>query len=183
MQLAVRETVTATLVDELAAGDLDIVVASLPLGHAAFQEVAVFEDAFLLAVPRQGPYADLAVSSAADILPEALLLLEDGHCLRDQTLTVCGGIEPRRLRSSGVTSLTTILQLVAAGQGITLLPEIFLETFPIDETRIRVTRFSAPEPSRQVGIAWRRSNPRATEFGRLVTSVSDCTTRPDQASV
>lgn len=174
LQLSVRETVTATLSDELAAGDLDVIVASVPLGHAAFEEVAVFADPFLLAVPRDGPFSDAGVAEASQIAPESLLLLEDGHCLRDQTLAVCGTIDARRLRSSGVTSLSTILQLVAAGQGITLLPRIFLDSVAIDETAIRLLRFAAPEPCRQVGVAWRRTNPRARDFAEIVGVIARC---------
>ncbi|SON55484.1 Morphology and auto-aggregation control protein [Hartmannibacter diazotrophicus] len=174
LQLSIRETVTATLVDELAAGTLDLVIASLPLEHPSFEEVTVFSDAFLLARPNRGRFAELQVHAASEIAPESLLLLEDGHCLRDQTLNVCGGIDARRLRSSGVTSLSTILQLVAAGQGITLLPEIFLRSVPVDPSEIQVSRFSSPEPCRAVGMAWRRSNPRAEEFRRLLPSVAGC---------
>jgi Transcriptional regulator len=179
IQLSVRETMTAMLIDELASGSLDLVVASLPLGHHAFREVPVFDDAFLLATPRRGPFS-LAVAAADEIPPESLLLLEDGHCLRDQTLSVCGALDARRLRSSGVTSLTTILQLVAAGQGITLLPEIFLSSSPIDEHTIRLSRFADPEPCRHVGVAWRRSNPRGAEFEIFAAALADCIGRPLQ---
>ncbi|WP_181707695.1 LysR substrate-binding domain-containing protein [Chthonobacter rhizosphaerae] len=174
LQLEIRETVTATLVDELSSGDLDLVVASVPLDHAAFAELPLFDDAFVLAAPRRGPFALADVSTAADIPADALLLLEDGHCLRDQTLAVCGAIDARRLRSSGVTSLTTILQLVAAGQGLTLLPDLFLATVPFDTENIRLTRFDGVEPRRTVGLAWRRSNPLGEEFQRFGNLVRAC---------
>ncbi|WP_075214553.1 hydrogen peroxide-inducible genes activator [Mongoliimonas terrestris] len=174
LQLEIRETVTATLVEELAAGDLDLVVASVPLGHPALTELALFDDAFVLAAPRRGPFALAGIASAADIPADALLLLEDGHCLRDQTLAVCGAIDARRLRSSGVTSLTTILQLVAAGQGLTLLPDLFLATVPFDADNIRLTRFGDQEPRRTVGLAWRRTNPLAEEFRRFGDLVRAC---------
>ena len=169
-----RETVTAALVEELAAGELDLIIASIPLGNPNFAEVPVFQDAFLMATPTIGPYALLDISDPGAIPPEALLLLEDGHCLRDQTLAVCGSLNGKRLKSSGVTSLATILQLVSAGQGLTLLPEIFLAAGDIDPKRIRLTRFHQPEPSRMIGVAWRRTNPRAAQFDALVPHLLSC---------
>ncbi|HUG61913.1 MAG TPA: LysR substrate-binding domain-containing protein, partial [Methylomirabilota bacterium] len=174
LDLVVRETVTATLVAELAEGSLDVVIASVPLGHGGLSERPLFEDAFLLATPTRGAYALTGIADASEIPSEALLLLEDGHCLRDQALSACGGIDSRRLRSSGVTSLATILQLVAAGQGITLLPEMFLDSIALPPGTIRLTRFGVAEPRRTVGLAWRRSNPMAEEFERLAEVVAAC---------
>lgn len=158
LRLVVRETVTATLQAELAAGTVDVVLASLPLDPDQFEEVALVIDAFALALPRNGPYALTRVEMAADIPPEALLLLEDGHCLRDQTLAVCGSIDARRLRSSGVTSLATIVQLVAAGHGVSLLPAICLASLGLDEARVRLHRLP-DSPQRTIGLAWRRTSP------------------------
>ena len=159
LKVGIRETVTAGLVGELQNGALDLVIASLPLGDPSFVEVPVFTDSFLLATPAVGPLSLGVFDRAADIPTEALLLLEDGHCLRDQTLASCGALDARRLTRAGVTSLATILQLVAAGQGITLLPELFLAATPLDAGRVRLRRFSVPEPHRTIGLAWRRSSP------------------------
>ena len=159
LKVGIRETVTATLVGELQDGGLDLIIASLPLGDPSFVEVPVFTDAFLLAMPAVGPLSFGAFDRAADIPTETLLLLEDGHCLRDQTLASCGALDARRLTRAGVTSLATILQLVAAGQGITLLPELFLAATPLDAGRVCLRRFSDPEPHRTNGLAWRRSSP------------------------
>lgn len=159
LKVGVRETVTASLVGELQDGTLDVVVASLPLEDPSFVEVPVFTDAFLLATPAAGPLSLGVFETAADIPTEALLLLEDGHCLRDQTLASCGALDARRLTRAGVTSLATILQLVAAGQGITLLPELFLAATAVDTGRVRLRRFQSPEPHRTIGLAWRRSSP------------------------
>jgi LysR family hydrogen peroxide-inducible transcriptional activator len=167
LRVGVRETVTATLVGELQAGSLDLIIASLPLGDPSFAEVPAFADAFLLATPATGPLSLGAFDSAADIPTEALLLLEDGHCLRDQTLASCGALDARRLTRAGVTSLATILQLVAAGQGITLLPELFLAATPLDAGRVRLRRLSRPEPHRTIGLAWRRTSPLAPLCERI----------------
>ncbi|PKR90238.1 LysR family transcriptional regulator [Pleomorphomonas diazotrophica] len=173
LRVGVRETVTATLVGELQDGGLDLVIASLPLGDPSFREIAVFSDAFLLATPATGPLSLGAFGSAADIPTEALLLLEDGHCLRDQTLASCGALDARRLTRTGVTSLATILQLVAAGQGITLLPELFLASTPLEAGRVRLRRFDAPEPHRTVGLAWRRSSPLSTLCERIAGLIAE----------
>ncbi|WP_237153540.1 hydrogen peroxide-inducible genes activator [Oryzibacter oryziterrae] len=182
LRLTVRETVTATLVEELNQGHLDVIVASSPLGDSNLVEWPLFRDTFLLALPPKGPYALGAVSSAADIPPEALLLLEDGHCLRDQTLASCGAIDARRLRNAGVTSLTTILHLVAAGQGITLLPELFLSAGQVDESQIRLVRFAEPEPHRMICVAWRKTSPLSDIYEKLAEVVqglaNDRTSRP-----
>lgn len=168
LKVGVRETVTAGLVSELQDGTLDVIIASLPLGDPSFTEVPVFTDAFLLATPTMGPLSLGVFDKAGDIPTEALLLLEDGHCLRNQALASCGALDARRLTRAGVTSLATILQLVAAGQGITLLPELFLGVTPVDAARVRLRRFSAPEPHRTIGLAWRRSSPLAPLCERVV---------------
>ena len=109
-------------------------------------------------MPRASPA--LAELIAAD----ELLLLEDGHCMRDQALAVCHAIDPRRLRSFGATSFSTLLQLVAAGHGVTLLPELAVDAGIVADERLAVVRFAAPEPSRTIGVAWRRSSPRRARF-------------------
>ncbi len=168
LQLVVRETITAHLVEELADGGLDAIVASLPLDTGDFEEVAAFDDAFLLAAPAGSPHARRSPALADAIAAEELLLLEDGHCLRDQALSVCHRIDPRRLRSFGATSIATVLQLVAAGQGITLVPEMAVNVGISADPRLALVRFAAPEPYRTIGLAWRRASPRRAHFLALV---------------
>ncbi|HVZ13262.1 MAG TPA: hydrogen peroxide-inducible genes activator [Bauldia sp.] len=167
----IRETVTRTLTAELLTGGLDVIIASLPLGVGEIEERAAFEDRFLLAAPVGSMHAKLKRASVERIAGEELLLLEDGHCLRDQALAICGSAAPQHLRSFGATSLATILHLVAAGQGVTLLPEIAADTVRSDR-RIRLVRFARPEPRRTAGIAWRRSSPRAADFEALAELVA-----------
>ncbi len=168
LQLVVRETITAHLVEELADGGLDAIVASLPLETGDFEEVAAFDDAFLLAAPAGSPHALRSPALADMIDAEELLLLEDGHCLRDQALAECHRIDPRRLRSFGATSIATVLQLVAAGQGITLIPEMAVNAGISADPRLALVRFAAPEPHRSIGLAWRRASPRRAHFLALV---------------
>jgi LysR family hydrogen peroxide-inducible transcriptional activator len=162
--IVIRETVTRALVEEIAAGELDAMVASLPLGDARFEEAAAFDDAFLLAVPAGSAHAARSRAVPGMIAAEELLLLEDGHCLRNQALTVCRAIDPSRLRSFGATSLTTIFHLVAAGQGITLVPEMAADIGIAADPRLKLIRFADPEPHRTIGVAWRRNSPRERDF-------------------
>ena len=168
LQLVVRETITAHLVEELADGGLDAIVASLPLETGDFEEVPAFDDRFLLAAPAGSPHARKSPALTETIAAEELLLLEDGHCLRDQALSVCHRIDPRRLRSFGATSIATLLQLVAAGQGITLVPQMAVDAGISADPRLALARFAAPEPYRTVGLAWRRASPRRAHFLALV---------------
>jgi LysR family hydrogen peroxide-inducible transcriptional activator len=172
LRLTVRETVTRALTAELVTGALDVVIASLPLGVGELAERAAFEDRFLLAAPAGSVHATRAPASADLIQSEELLLLEDGHCLRDQALAVCGPAATPHMRSFGATSLATILHLVAAGQGVTLLPEIAAEAVRADP-RIALVRFARPEPRRTIGVAWRRSSPRADDFEALSRLVAE----------
>lgn len=176
LQLVVRETITGHLVEELADGGLDAIVASLPLEVGDFEEVPAFDDAFLLAAPAGSPHARHSPALADMIDAEELLLLEDGHCLRDQALAVCHRIDPRRLRSFGATSIATVLQLVAAGQGITLVPQMAVDAGISADARLALVRFAAPEPYRTIGLAWRKASPRRAHFLALVDLLRPCET-------
>ena len=167
LRLSVRETITGTLVEELAAGQLDAIIASLPLHHEEIQEEVAFQDAFVLAAPAGSVHARQSPALAEMIAADELLLLEDGHCIRDQALAVCHAIDPRRLRSFGATSFSTLLQLVAAGHGVTLLPEMAIRAGIVADERLAVIHFAEPEPSRTIGVAWRRRSPREKDFRAL----------------
>jgi LysR family hydrogen peroxide-inducible transcriptional activator len=172
LNLRVRETTTATLMNELAAGDLDAIVASLPLDNERLTEQPAFRDQFLLAVPEGSPHAQRKPAIAELIATEELLLLEDGHCLRDQALSVCRTVDPRRLRQLGATSLATIMQLVAAGQGVTLLPRIAVDAGAVADGRLKLIPFAQPAPYRTIGVAWRKRSPRERDFRALSAVVA-----------
>jgi LysR family hydrogen peroxide-inducible transcriptional activator len=167
LELVIRETVTGQLVDELERGGLDAIVASLPLEMGDFAETAAFEDEFLLLAPVGSRHAARSPALAELIDAEELLLLEDGHCLRDQALAVCHRIDPRRLRSFGATSLATVVQLVAAGHGITLVPRLAVDSGLVADPRLSLVRFAPPAPRRMIGLAWRRNSPRDADFRAL----------------
>lgn len=181
-QVTVRESITAVLVDELVAGSLDAIVVSVPLGDDRLEEATAFADPFLLAAPAASPHARRSPALPRLIEADELLLLEDGHCLRDQALTVCRTIDPRRLRSFGATSIATIFHLVAAGQGITLVPEIAVDTGILADPRLRVVRFADPEPYRTVGVAWRRRSPRERDCRALAELLAEARHRLERPS-
>jgi LysR family hydrogen peroxide-inducible transcriptional activator len=173
-RLVLRETKTASLVEELRAGDLDAILVSVPLDEPDLSELSIFEDAFLLAVPAQSPHAACRIASEDLLDSENLLLLEDGHCFRDQVLAACQRIEVRGLKNFGVTSLSTLLQLVADGQGLTLLPELFVEAGADRDPRVRLLRFASPGPRRTIGLAWRRSSAVERDVAALAAAVKAC---------
>jgi len=159
LDLKIRETQTAILMSELAAGELDAVIAALPLEGEGLQTITLFEDPFLLASPVEAP---VMAGDPQDLPVERLLLLEEGHCLRQQALGACAISD---LSTFGATSLTTLLLLVAHGQGVTLLPQ--MAAAEITDPRIALGRFPAPEPSRTVAMAWRSGSPRSKQLKGL----------------
>src|SRR4051812_48145433 len=176
LRIELRETQTRNLMDELARGALDAVLLALPIEESDVETLPLFDDPFLLAVPAGEAARVKSRVDASDIDPRRLILLEEGHCLRDQALAFCG-VGRLDLPSGsagtglGSTSLATVMQMVANGYGITLLPRIAL---PVEarDARVKVLRFRDPEPARQIGLAWRRTSPRKADFaalGRIVT--------------
>jgi len=172
-----RETLTHVLFDELNRGALDVVLLALPVEDHDLATLRLFDDPFLLAVPAGDNRPDNVRVSVKDIDVGRLILLEEGHCLRDQALAFCGTAPldmPSGLAASGLgaTSLSTVMQMVANGYGVTLLPRIALGVEARDE-RVRVLRFRDPEPARSIGLAWRRTSPRKADFAALAQIVRE----------
>jgi LysR family hydrogen peroxide-inducible transcriptional activator len=168
--LDLREAQTAALIGELVAGELDCVLLALPIKHAEVETAALFMDRFLLAAPADEPMPRRSLK-AEEVDQRRLILLEEGHCLRDQALAFCA--TPRRDSAAalGSTSLATVMQMVANGYGITLLPEIAAELETRDK-RVTLKRFRAPEPGRTIGLAWRKTSPRRRDFEALGEAVT-----------
>jgi LysR family transcriptional regulator, hydrogen peroxide-inducible genes activator len=176
-RLTLRETLTATLIEELQAGDLDAVIASLPLDHPDLAERPLFDDPFVLAVSAAGALGGAETASEEMLSSPDLLLLEDGHCFRDQALEVCRTLDAGRLRSYGATSLSTLVQLVANGQGMTLLPQLFVTAEARADPRVRLLRFPDPEPARTIGLAWRRSSSIEADVDEIEAAVRTALSR------
>jgi LysR family transcriptional regulator, hydrogen peroxide-inducible genes activator len=171
LHLELHETQTKILVEELAGGELDLVLLALPLVDAEIETMRMFEDRFLLAVPAQDPLPVTARVGPAHVDQRRLILLEEGHCLRDQALSYCAGTSHAAPIALGATSLATVMQMVANGYGATLVPEVAIDVEVRDE-RVKLLRFVKPEPGRVIGLGWRRTSPRKVDFvalGQLIT--------------
>ena len=157
LSLKLTEGQTATLLALLDAGDIDAAVLALPSGAAGVCERALYREPFLLAVGAAHPLAGRRGATLADLEAEAVLLLEDGHCLRDQALDVCkthGAVENTNFRA---TSIETLREMVAANIGVTLMPLLAVKR----DDGVRYAPFrDADPPQRQVGLIWRASSPR-----------------------
>ena len=166
LRLEVRETQTKLLLEELVSGELDAVMLALPPEGADVETLALFTDAFLLAVPASDPLPAKRRVNIADVDQRRLILLEEGHCLRDQALAFCATKRRDQPAGLGATSLTTVMQMVANGYGVTLVPEVSIDG-ELRDARVKLLRFAEPEPGRTIGLAWRRTSPRAKDFEAL----------------
>lgn len=171
LELYVRETQTQPLIDELVEGKLDVLLLALPVRHPDIETESIFEDRFLLALPKSKKLTGKVRATKEMVESDRLLLLEEGHCLRDQALTYCSLQQVDAVNTFGASSLSTIVEMVSGGLGITLLPEICLGVEGRSRD-IKVIRFVDPEPSRSIGLAWRRSSPRRDDFMALAKLVA-----------
>lgn len=178
LQLSLRETQTRQLIDEVKSGLLDVAMLALPAGTADIATLPLFEDIFLLAVPADDP-REPAVRIDVDAIDQSqLILLEDGHCLRDQTLAFCAtaargrSFGPGRA-AFGASSLSTVMQMVASGYGITLIPQIAADVERRD-SRVKFLRLRDPQPGRSIGLAYRKTSPRTADFAALGDVVKGC---------
>jgi len=172
LRLEVRETQTKLLLDELTRGELDAVMLALPADGADMETLALFDDAFLLAVPAADALLARSRVGVEDVDQRRLILLEEGHCLRDQALAFCATSRRDAPAGLGATSLATVMQMVANGYGVTLLPEVAVDA-EVRDQRVKLLRFSAPEPARTIGLAWRRTSPRRKDFQALGQIIID----------
>ncbi len=163
-----REAVTRTLLNDLMGGQLDVAIVALPVSEPSLHEEPLFDEEFVLVRPESE--ANLPAPNPETLREMRLLLLEEGHCFRDQALSFCNiGTKPPRDLMEG-SSLSTLVQMVGAGIGVTLIPEMAL---PV-ETRaapVSVQRLPAPRPSRTVGMIWRKSTPLAGQLSELAQRV------------
>jgi LysR family hydrogen peroxide-inducible transcriptional activator len=172
LRVELRETQTKILIDELSRGALDAVMLALPVTEPDIETIRLFDDAFLLAVPAADPRSESARVTPRDIDQSRLILLEEGHCLRDQALAYCASAHRGAALGLGATSLATVMQMVANGYGITLVPKVAVDV-EVRDQRVKLLRFAAPEPGRTVGLAWRRTSPRKVDFVSLGQLVSE----------
>ena len=181
LDIHVRETLTPKLIGELREGRLDTAIVALPVSEPSLTEVALFAENFLLVRP--GEAEGTPVPTVKALREMRLLLLEEGHCFRDQALSFCNmhASPPREVLDA--SSLSTLVQMVSAGIGVTLIPEMAVAV----ETRsapVSVARFKNPQPSRTIGMVWRKTSPLARQLLQIseVICLSADTLRKQRAS-
>jgi LysR family hydrogen peroxide-inducible transcriptional activator len=167
LRLELHEARTLDLVGALDKGNLDLLLLALeaPLGNVT--TFPLFEDPFLLAVPKGHRLAGRKRIREADLAGEDVLLLDDGHCLRTQALSICTRAGAADLGDLRASSLATLLSMVAGGSGVTLLPELATRASAILDRDLALVPFSRPVPARTIGFAWRTTSPRDAEFAEL----------------
>lgn len=171
LRLYLREDLTARLMDGLRARTLDAALIALPYDAPGVETEAIFEDEFLLAAPRGHRLAEQPEVVPEDLEGEAVLLLEDGHCLRDHALSVCRLSPKRSVAELGATSLPTLAHMAAGGIGVTLLPRLAVEGGAAAGADLVVRPFKTPLVGRAVGVAWRAKGPRGREAKLIAEAV------------
>ena len=171
LKLMLYEFQTAPLLEKLRAGEIDMGILALPVPLDGLEAESLYDEPFTLAVPAGHKLAEHERVKVDDLKGETLLLLEDGHCLRDQALEVCSRIRVHEDQDYRATSLETLRQMVAAGHGVTLLPQLAAD-LPVGSVRgLRAKPFVRPAPSRTIGAVWRKSTTRATAVAAIVGSI------------
>ena len=171
LELEVRESKTKSLIESLSGSLLDFAVVALPISEANLKEFALFEEEFALVRPKRD--AKKKIPSPKLLQTMRLLLLEEGHCFRDQALSVCqiSKVRPQQLMEGN--SLSTLVQMVGAGMGVTLIPEIGI-SLEARSSDVSIVRFPNPAPKRTIGMLWRTTNPMSvqlTEIGVIIRDV------------
>ena len=180
LDIHVHETLTPKLIQELAEGWIDSAIVALPVSEPSLTEVALFDENFVLVRP--GEDAGKPVPDPEMLGKMKLLLLEDGHCFRDQALSFCkmNSAGPGELLNG--SSLTTLVQMVSAGIGVTLIPEMAV---PIETSSasVSVSRFNEPQPSRTIGMVWRKTNPLAGQLMQISKIVRQSAISPHKRHI
>jgi LysR family hydrogen peroxide-inducible transcriptional activator len=179
MEIELKEAMTDVLTADLVEGRLDAIVAALPLDAEGLETRTLFTDRFFMATAQNDGDILASPMTEMEVDLDRLLLLEEGHCLRDQALAVCGAGK-RSLVNFGATSMSTLLQMVAHDMGVTLIPEMAIAS-ETSRNAIRVVPFADPQPSRRIGLAWRRSSQRDRDMQALAEAIIAVAQAPSAA--
>jgi LysR family transcriptional regulator, hydrogen peroxide-inducible genes activator len=159
--LMLYEHQTEDLLRRLKDGELDLGIVALPVDQDGLESCELYKEEFTVALPNANPLAQKTSIKIPDLKGQTLLLLEDGHCLRDQALELCSRVDVREAEDFRATSLETLRHMVVAGLGVTLMPELAVES-PFGAQRgLTIRQFTKPAPTRTVGAVWRKSSTRA----------------------
>jgi LysR family hydrogen peroxide-inducible transcriptional activator len=166
LELLIREDRTSALLEELGAGRIDLLLLALDVELGDVETQLLFEEAFVFAAPAGHRLGRRKRIGQEDLAGERVLLLEDGHCLRESALEICRRGKAREVDDFRATSLGTLVQMVASGVGVTLLPEMAVP-IEVRAGEIATVPFAPPPPTRQVGLAWRPTSARGAAFRLL----------------
>jgi len=173
IELLLYEYQTGAMLDHLQAGDIDLGILALPVPSDGLVQRALFDEPFVVAVPEQHELASRKSIKATDLNGETLLLLEDGHCLRDQALDVCARAQVHEKQDFRATSLETLRQMVASGGGITLLPLLASSGAYGNARGVVTLPFAKPQPVRHIGALWRRTSARSAAIEAVCAIIAD----------
>ncbi len=172
LELMLYEYQTGPMLEKLRAGDIDMGVLALPVELDGLAARNLYDEAFVVAAPANDPLATKKQIKVDDLAGVTLLLLEDGHCLRDQALDVCSRIDVREKQDFRATSIETLRQMVAAGAGATLLPELATRGGYATPRGLVVRPFAKPAPTRRIGAIWRKSTPRSVAIDAVAKVIA-----------
>jgi LysR family transcriptional regulator, hydrogen peroxide-inducible genes activator len=166
--LMLYEHQTEELLRRLKEGEFDLGIIALPAAEQeGLESRELYQEAFTVALPNGHALAQRSTIKVADLKGQTLLLLEDGHCLREQALEVCSRVDVREAEDFRATSLETLRHMVVAGLGVTLLPQLAVESPFGSQRGLTIRQFAKPAPTRTVGAVWRKSSTRAAAIGRV----------------
>lgn len=174
LELFLREDLTAPLVERLTAGLLDAALLAFPYDAPAIDHVEIGEDSFWFAAPPEHRLSKRKALTPDDLDGEPLLLLEDGHCLREHAIDACRLQSPEAAAAFGATSLFTLVQMAQSGLGPTLLPEMAVKAGLAKSAGLAAVPFAPPAPSRRIGLAWRKGSGRRQEAEMLASALKAC---------
>lgn len=180
MPLLLTENFTVKLLELLKNGEVDVAIMALPLPETGLQLQAVYDEPFIVAVPRQHPWAKRKAIPSEDLKKETMLLLGSGHCFRDHVLEVCPELSRFSSSAEGIqktfegSSLETIRHMVGSGLGVTVLPMMSVPEKPPRDSLLQYVPFRSPAPDRRVVLAWRKSFTRVAAVEALRQAVLKC---------
>lgn len=173
LELRLYEYQTAPMLEKIEAGEIDLGVLALPVDAEGIESRELYAEPFVVAVPDQHRLAKRESVKVNDLDGETLLLLEDGHCLRDQDLEVCSNAGLNEKQDFRATSLETLRQMVATGAGITLLPELSSKGAYGSAKGVIIRPFARPAPVRHVGAVWRKTSARRAAIDAVCKIISE----------
>ena len=166
LELNLREDTTARLLDAMAKNQIDAVLMAFPFDTPGMEQLGLWHEPFFIAQPATHKAPRSKPATLDDLAGQDILLLDDGHCLRDHAMAACRLQSKAQKKTFGATSLPTLIQMVGHGYGLTLLPAMAVD-LKNPPPGIVLRPFASPQPTREVGLCWRKNSPRATEFRLL----------------